>query len=182
MSSKLIFTSLLVILNLSAVSNKTHGGQEKSTSFQNISLVKHDSFIPYGILIAKSDTIIEEDIFACILEIEPEAYSHEEWQKYLVKNLVLDSISVDTIPTGTYTVLFRFSINEKGNLGEVTITKDPGFGFGQRVIEGMKNYSDKWKPASQNGKIVKTYRVQPITFIIEKDEECENALLEELIL
>ena len=97
----------------------------------------------------------------------------KEWQKYLHDNLVLDSISVDTIPAGTYITFIQFVIDERGKITDVSITKDSGYGLGQRTANVISQYKGRWKPAQGNEYPVKSYRRQPVTFIVE-EEKCNN--------
>jgi hypothetical protein len=44
-----------------------------------------------------------------------------------------------------------------------------GYGMEGEVIRMIKN-SPQWQPASLNGRLVKAYRKQPVTFITEQDD------------
>ena len=121
---------------------------------------------------------IEESIF-CAFPPEPDI---KKWRTYLEKNLELDSASVDSIPSGNYTVLVQFTIGEKGEPKDIAVIKDPGYGLGQRVINVIANSTDVWKPFMVNGKFIKEYCRQSITFQVEEEEKCENKLPAELTL
>ncbi len=138
------------------------------------------SSLKYDVTDSLTDTSGIENVFGCIFEIEEEPLPNRQaWVNFLQNKLELDSLSVDTIPTGTFTVFVQFVINENGKLGEVFIIKDPGFGLGQRVLDVLSGYKGHWKPATQNKKPVRSIRRQPITFIVE--EECENEVPTALI-
>jgi hypothetical protein len=123
-----------------------------------------------------------DSIIICDYPLESEV-DRKKWIKYLDQNLELDSASLDSIPAGCYTVLARFTVNENGNLVDVDVLKDPGFGLSQRVIRVISNCHGLWKPSIYLGRVTKSYRMQPITFIVEKDEdECEKKLPAEFIL
>lgn len=147
-------------------------------SFSEISLTNSvQNTIPDSLV----DTAKIEDIFGCILEIEDELLpDRKAWLEFLQNNLQLDSLSVDTIPPGTFTVLVQFVINENGKLGEISIIKDPGFGLGKRVLNVLSGYKGHWKPAKQNNKLISSIRRQPITFTVE--EECEDEVPTGLML
>jgi hypothetical protein len=118
----------------------------------------------------------------CDFPPEPEV-DRKKWITYLTSRLELDSASLDTIPAGTYTVLVQFTIDEKGNLKDVCVLKDPGYGLSQRVVKVISNCPGLWKPSTFRGRVTKSYRNQPITFIVEKDEdECEKKISAGLIL
>jgi hypothetical protein len=123
-----------------------------------------------------------DDIIICEFPIEARV-NKEEWTAYLNKNLVLNDASLDTIPTGTYTVFVQFTIDKKGRIGDVMILRDPGYGLGRRVANVVLKFKDKWEPAEQNGQFIKSYRRQPITFIVEEEKEgCENEIPTGLML
>jgi hypothetical protein len=104
------------------------------------------------------------------------------WEAYLADNLILDDQSLDTIPAGIYTVFVQFVIDKKGKISDVSVLKDPGFGFGKRVKKVLYKYQDSWQPAKLNGRLMVSYQAQRITFIIEEEEDCEESLTGELIL
>ena len=102
------------------------------------------------------------------------------WRDYLNQNLQLDSLAQDTIPEGTYSITATYIIGRNGCIDEVKILNDPGFGLGKKVAEVISKY-EQWIPAERNGRRVKAYRRQTITFIVE-DDECEEKMPVEFIL
>ncbi len=110
---------------------------------------------------------------------EEASIDRNEWETYLRNNLVLDDLSMDTIPAGTYTVFVRLVIDKKGSINDVSVLKDPGYGLGQRVKRALQQYTGRWQPAKLNGHTIISRRIQPVTFIVEEAEECIPA---ELIL
>lgn len=97
------------------------------------------------------------------IPIEKEAQYPGNWQRFLSTNLRGD-IPVDKGATpGNYQVLIQFVVDVEGNVSDIKVLKDPGFGMGEEAIRVIKK-SGKWKPAIQNGYPVKAYRKQPITF------------------
>jgi periplasmic protein TonB len=123
------------------------------------------------------------DEFICEMPIESEV-NREKWEAYLNDHLELDSTSLNTIPNGKFTVRVSFIVDEKGNLKEVKVLDDPGFGLGRRVIKVISDCRGLWKPAMFKGHPVISYNIQPITFLIEEDEkeECKNKIPPEFIL
>jgi hypothetical protein len=91
----------------------------------------------------------------------------KEWNRYLTTSLNLDSIDVETIPKGVYTVMVDFKIEEDGSLSEVKITNDPGYGLSNKVSEALNNYKGKWNPVQRSGKNIASSRRQPVTFVFE---------------
>ena len=167
----------IIIVFLFFVSGNTQSPASEIFSEKNIQDTLRDTSID----IFEND---QDNDSAIICDIPPEPeVDRKKWVDYLTKSLELDSASLDTIPAGTYTVLAQFTIDEKGNLKDVCVLKDPGFGLSQRVIKVISNCRGLWKPSIYLGRVTKNYRSQPITFIVEKDEdECEKKIPAGLIL
>lgn len=124
----------------------------------------------------------EEPFNICIFPDEP-TIDFGKWTKYLTDSLVLNDASVDTIPPGRYTVFVQFVVGKNGELTNVLILKEPGHGLGERVKNTISNCHGIWKPViGKNGKVVLSYRKQPITFVIEMEDECEKKLPAEAML
>jgi hypothetical protein len=88
--------------------------------------------------------------------------------RHIKMNIDLPDSVVAKIPPGTYKAEVEFIIDVHGYMGQLKLTKDPGYGLGQRAMQIMKNYQGKWQAASQCGRFVKSYLKQPIVFIIPK--------------
>lgn len=61
------------------------------------------------------------------------------------------------------TVIVRFIINADGSVSDMEIFKSVKFSLDEESIQLIKQ-SPSWVPAEQNGKKVKSYKRQPITF------------------
>jgi len=72
------------------------------------------------------------------------------------------------IPPGTYKLLISFIIDANGRLQDIEVEKDPGYGLGKRALEIFKSYKGKWQPATQCGRFVKSYKKEPVTFVISE--------------
>ncbi len=127
----------------------------------------------YSINDYKIATGDSDELLICIIPLEPQI-DQEVWQKYLQDNLVLDSAALDTILPGTYTAMIRFVVDRQGRISNVSIQKDPGYGLGEKARNIIAQYKGLWQPAMQSGLTVKAYKVQPITFVIEDDEEVDE--------
>ena len=93
------------------------------------------------------------------------------WRAYLEKNLQPDSLLLDTVPAGCYTVKVSLVIDINGRITDVIIVKDPGHGLGGWIKTCIEAYKGKWKPAQINGRPVKSYHMQPVTILIEEEKE-----------
>jgi periplasmic protein TonB len=91
------------------------------------------------------------------------------WRIFLEKNLNGNIASDNKAPAGTYTVVVQFVIDKEGNVSEIKALTSHGYGMEAEVIRMLKK-SPKWIPAQTNGRQVKVYRKQPVTFLVYEEE------------
>jgi hypothetical protein len=116
----------------------------------------------------------EDGIIICEVPAQP-TVDFDRWKNYLNDRLELDSAALDTIPAGRYTVWVRFTVGVNGQPDIVNILTDPGYGLGKRVSTVITDCRGLWKyPFADKNEAMVSYHQQPITFIIEKEEICEN--------
>jgi periplasmic protein TonB len=89
------------------------------------------------------------------------------WRKYLERNLNGQVASDGGAPAGSYTVVVQFIVDKEGNISDVKAVNDPGYGMGDEAVRAIKR-GPKWTPAVQNGRQVKAYRKQPVTFLVQE--------------
>src|SRR5436190_9924297 len=89
------------------------------------------------------------------------------WKKFLERNLRADVAMENGAPAGQYTVWVQFVVDKEGNVSDVKALMTHGFGMVDEAVRVIKK-GPQWKPAIQNGRNVKAYRKQPITFMIEE--------------
>jgi protein TonB len=58
-------------------------------------------------------------------------------------------------------------VDKEGNVSDVKALTSHGYGMEDEAVRVIKK-GPQWKPAIQNGRNVKAYRRQPITFQIEE--------------
>lgn len=86
-----------------------------------------------------------------------------KWRQYLERSLNA-SVPVDNgAPEGTYTTVIQFVVDKEGNISDVVAKTSHGYGMEEEAIKVIKK-GPRWIPAVQNGRQVKAYRKQPITF------------------
>jgi protein TonB len=56
-------------------------------------------------------------------------------------------------------------VDKEGNISDVRPLSSHGFGMEEEAMRVIKK-GPKWSPAVQNGRQVKAYRKQPITFVV----------------
>ena len=90
------------------------------------------------------------------------------WRRFLERNLD-GQVAVDNgAPIGKYTVNVKFVVDVDGSISQVKVLNSVGYGMDTEAINAIKK-SGKWMPAIQNGKQVKAYRTQPITFSVASE-------------
>jgi hypothetical protein len=129
------------------------------TGFTNTSFSQTD---------ATKDTIPDPRIFEKV-EVEASYPGGEQaWRSFLERNLNANAPVDNGAPSGMYTVWVQFIVDKNGAVSEITPLTKMGYGMENEVMRIMKK-AGNWQPATQNGRTVKAYRKQPVTFIVEDD-------------
>jgi protein TonB len=84
------------------------------------------------------------------------------WARFLNKNLRYPDEAMNSGTGGT--VVVQFVVDLDGNVSEVKAISGPEQGGLREEAERVIKRSGKWVPAIQNGRHVKAYRRQPVTF------------------
>lgn len=99
------------------------------------------------------------------IPIEVEARFDGDWAKFLFKHLN-PQVPIDNgAPAGRYTVMLQFMVDIDGSVSDIKALTRHGYGLEEEAIRVIRK-SKNWEPAIQNGRKVKAYRKQPITFEI----------------
>ncbi len=109
---------------------------------------------------------VEEDWDKTFTKVEQESTygdNPNDWGKYLYKTLQYPQDAQDNEIQGT--VVVQFIVDKEGNVSEVEAISGPNE-LRAEAVRVIKK-SGKWKPAVQNGRQVKSYKKQPITFKLE---------------
>jgi protein TonB len=116
--------------------------------------------IPFTFLQAQDENIVFE-------KVEVNANTDQEvGTEHIAKKIQFPDSVIKEIPAGTYKVNVQFVVDIHGNIGQAKAKNDPGFGLAKMAVEVISTYKGKWQPANQCGRIVKSYKGQPITFIV----------------
>jgi protein TonB len=110
----------------------------------------------------------EDKIFEKV-EIEA-SVDQKSWRRHLESQLqryIEDAASQGMAP-GQYTVQVRFLVERDGQIQDVRALNDPGYGLSKGAVEVVKR-GPKWNPGEQNGRKVRSYHTQPITFVIAEE-------------
>lgn len=109
----------------------------------------------------------ENKIFEKV-EIEP-TVNTAQWRRHLENNLqryIEDAASQGMAP-GQYTVQVRFLVEKDGSIADVRALTDPGYGLAKGAEETVRK-GPRWSPGEQNGRKVRSYHTQPITFVVSE--------------
>jgi protein TonB len=87
------------------------------------------------------------------------------WRKYLERNLNANTPVDNGAPEGTYTVWVQFIVDREGAISDVKALSNHGYGMEEEAVKVIRK-GPAWVAAIQNGRPVKAYRKQPITFIV----------------
>lgn len=88
------------------------------------------------------------------------------WVKFLEKSLGGFNPEEYGAGKGKYQVIVRFIVDEQGNVSNIAAETSWGFGM-EEMVESLMRKSPRWIPAKRAGKNIKTFRRQPVTFIVE---------------
>lgn len=86
-----------------------------------------------------------------------------KWRQYLERNCNAQVATDAGAPEGTYTTVVQFVVDKEGNISDVKAMTNHGYGMEGEAVRVIKK-GPNWTPAVQNGRAVKAYRKQPITF------------------
>jgi protein TonB len=131
-----------------------------------------ESEIPTVAVIDEGKQIVEEkkveDENKIFDKVEIEASfpgGDAKWRQYLERNCNGQVATDNGAPEGTYTTVVQFVVDKEGNISDVRALTNHGYGMEEEAMRAIKK-GPKWNPAIQNGRQVKAYRKQPITFAV----------------
>ncbi len=113
----------------------------------------------------------EEDDNKVFEKVEIEAQfpgGEAAWGNFLRKNLNGQVAADNGAPAGSYTVWVQFIVDKEGNVSDIKPLTNQGYGLEAEAVRVLKK-ATKWTPAQQNGRQVKAYRKQPITFVVAEE-------------
>ena len=90
------------------------------------------------------------------------------WQRFLNKNLHYPDDALNNEIQGA--VMVQFIVDKDGNVSDVEAVGGPDKGGLREEAVRVIKKSGKWTPALQNGRYVKSYKKQPVTFSIGANE------------
>ena len=107
------------------------------------------------------DLVVSNDSVFVRVEIESEfPGGATAWARFLSNNLVYPPKAVRKNIEGT--VIVQFIVDKQGAVSDIEAISGPEL-LREAAVNVIKN-SPHWKPAVQDGRKVKSYKKQPITF------------------
>ena len=138
------------------ITTKAKSG-EKQISFSNVTNNNLDQQNPQ-----------DDNVFTQV-ENEPKFPGGDSaWLRYLQKNINANTPVDEGWKAGTYKIIVQFIVDKNGNLSDIKTDDFHDSKTAQQCIDLIKK-GPRWEPAIQNGHIVKAYKKQPITFVIEEN-------------
>ena len=83
---------------------------------------------------------------------------------FLKETFVLMLTTENGAPDGQFTIWVLFVVDKEGNVSDLKALTNHGYGMEDEAVRVIKK-GPQWKPTIQNGRNVKAYRKQSITFI-----------------
>jgi protein TonB len=119
-----------------------------------------------GKKVVEEPKVDENQIFTKV-EIEAQV-DPKAWNRWLTTQLqrYIEDAASNGMEPGTYTVQVKFLVERDGSIADVQALNDPGYGLAKGAVDVVKK-GPKWSPGVQNGKQVRSYHTQPITFMIQ---------------
>jgi periplasmic protein TonB len=112
------------------------------------------------------------DTVGAFTEVEVEAAypgGLDAWKHFLINN-INPSRAVSDVPRKVkkfqQTAIVQFIVCKDGSLCEIKVINDVIPSVRREAEEAIRK-SGRWEPAVQNGRTVKAYRRQPITFVMQ---------------
>jgi protein TonB len=91
------------------------------------------------------------------------------WQHFLVQHIRFDKIMPTVPKTGKrweQTAVLQFIVEKDGSVSEIKVVNEVPEAVASEAIR-IISLSPRWIAATQNGKKVRAYKKQPITFVVE---------------
>lgn len=95
----------------------------------------------------------------------------QQWRLHLQKRLQapIKKAAKKSIKTGQYIVNICFLVKRDGSISNVKALNDAGYGLADASVKLVRT-GPKWKAGEQNGRKVRSYHTQPLSFVIQEQE------------
>lgn len=113
---------------------------------------------------------VEDEGDGIVLTVQIEAQypgGMSAWQRYLNKTFKYPEAAVESQIAGA--VIVQFVVDKEGNVTDVEAISGPEKGGLREEAVRVIKKSGKWTPAIQNGRQVKSYKRQPVVFVLPEE-------------
>ncbi|WP_008585261.1 energy transducer TonB [Niabella soli] len=145
-------TALMIVLSLFAIGKKGNA----NNNFNN-----RDTIPSVESLRAAKDSLL----FTTVEKDATYPGGCQAWLDFLSSHVNADVPLLCGAKPGSYTVAIQFIVEPDGKVTHVKGLTHFGFGMEREVVRVIRK-SKQWEPAMQNGRYVRAYRKQPMTFNI----------------
>lgn len=166
MRKQLLTVAALMLAILSSGSSSAQTRNEDSTAKQLLA----DTLAQYNPVAMPGSAPSFEEGSHVFSKVDVEAkVDMLKWRRHLEKKLrsIIDKAAKDGMKAGYHTVRVQFLVEKDGSISEVKALNNPGYGLGE-ASENVLKTGPKWLPGEHNGKKVRSYHIQPITFVISE--------------
>ena len=138
---------------------------DSKSALENYNIVTKGKLM---VIATKAKNDVDDKIF---VQSEQEAEfvgGNYAWGQYLRQYLNPNMAKDEGWKPGTYNVMIQFIVEKDGSISDIVAENYTNTNVAKKCI-GIIKHGPNWKPAMQNGHIVKAYKREPITFLVLKD-------------
>lgn len=106
---------------------------------------------------------------APLVTVDLDAKFTGNWKLFLERNLVAEVPVNNEAPPGRYPVLVKFVVDLEGHVSDIVAMTNHGYGMEEEAMRVIRK-SARWEPAIFNGRPVKAYKKQLVTFVVDSGE------------
>lgn len=140
---------------------------------EGVTAARDAKMLPEVVMVGYSDQSTSAESEKIFEKVESEPGfpgGNEKWKEYLQMNCKSTVATDNGAPEGKYTVLVQFMVDKEGNIGDIRPLTNHGYGMEPEVIRIITK-GPKWIPAVQNGKKVRAYKKQAVTFEVSDGDK-----------
>jgi TonB family protein len=138
-------------------------------AMQNGQAIRQQFTIPISFTLAEGSTRDNDtEVFTAVEQMTEFPGGLPAFGKYLSKNIRYPAAARENHVQGK--VFLTFIVEKDGSLTDVKVLRGIGSGADEEAVRVIKN-SPKWKPAMQNGRLVRAQFTVPVSFYLTEEPE-----------
>ncbi|GAB3915457.1 M56 family metallopeptidase [Mucilaginibacter boryungensis] len=141
-------------------------------AMQNGQAIRQQFTIPISFTLTGDKTMADEgnEVFTAVEQMTEFPGGLPAFGNYLSKNIRYPAVARENHVQGK--VFLTFVVEKDGSITDIKVLRGIGSGADEEAVRVIKN-SPKWKPAMQNGRLVRAQFTVPISFAL-KDNDTES--------